>query len=127
MAPHGLRDLDRLDGLSNFSVWKVRILIVLEAYNLRDHAEHTLATPTDVDLLWKHREATGDAKQLIMDNIKDHIVPHIAEKRTANEMWKALTSLYEGKSIQRNMLLEAQMRSFMMTKGEDIEHFLFRL
>ena len=81
----------------------------------------------DADLLRHHREAVGHAKQLIMDSIKDHIVPHIAEKRTTNEMWKALISLYEGKSVQRNMLLEAQMRSFMMTKGEDIEHFLFKL
>ena len=127
MAPHGLGDQDRLEGLSNFSVWKARILIFLEAYGLRDHAEQTLAPPTDADLLLKHREAAGHAKRLIMDTIKDHIVPHIAEKRTANEMWKALTSLYEGKSVQRKMLLEAQMRSFMMNKGEDIEHFLFKL
>ena len=127
MAPHGLRDQDRLEGLSNFSVWKARILIVLEAYSLRYHAKQTLATPTDADLLRKHREAAGHAKRLIMDNIKDHIVPHVAEKKKTNEMWKALTSLYEGKSVQRRMLLEAQMRSFMMTKGEDIEHFLFRL
>ena len=62
-----------------------------------------------------------------MDGIKDHIVPHLAKKKTANEMWKALISLYEGKSVQRKMLLETQMRSFMMTKGEDIEHFLFKL
>ena len=62
-----------------------------------------------------------------MDNIKDHILPHRVEKRTANEMWKALISLYEGKSVQRKMLLETQIRSFMMTKGEDMEHFLFRL
>ena len=45
MALHGLRDQDRLEGLSNFSVSKARILIVLEAYGLRDHAEQTLATP----------------------------------------------------------------------------------
>ena len=62
-----------------------------------------------------------------MDGIKDHIVPHIDEKKKSNEMWKALTSLYEGKSVQRKMLLETRMRSFMMTKGEDMEHFLFRL
>ena len=99
MAPHGLRDQDRLDGLSNFSVWKARILIVLEAYNLRDHVEQNLATPTDADLLRKHKEAFGHAKRLIMDGIKDHIVPHVAEKKTTNEMWKALTSLYEGNSI----------------------------
>ena len=127
MAPLRLRDQDRLEGLSNFSVWKARILIVLEAYGLRDHAEKTLATLIDADLLRKHKEAAGHAKRLIMDNIKDHIVPHIVEKSKTNEMWKALTSMYEGKSIQRKMLLETQMRSFMMTKGEDIEHFLFRL
>ena len=62
-----------------------------------------------------------------MDGIKDYIIPHVAERKTTNEMWKALTSLYEGKSVQRKMLLETQMRSFMMTKGEDMEHFLFRL
>ena len=62
-----------------------------------------------------------------MDGIKDHIVPHVAEKKIANEMWKALTSLYEVKSVQRKMVLETQMRSFMMTKGEDMEHFLFIL
>ena len=62
-----------------------------------------------------------------MDGIKDHIVPHLAEKKIANEMWKALISLYEGKSVQRKTLLETQMRSFMMAKGEDKEHFLFRL
>ena len=99
MASHGLRDQDRLDGLSNFLVWKERILILLEAYNLRDHAKQTLATPTDLDLLQKHKEATGHAKPLIMDGIKDHIVPHITKKKTANEMWKALISLYEGKSV----------------------------
>ena len=106
MAPHGLHDQDRLEGLSKFSVWKARILIVLEAYGLRDHAEQTLATLTDADLLRKHKEIAEHAKWLIMDSIKDHIVPHVAEKKTTNEMWKALTSLYEGKSGQRKMLLE---------------------
>ena len=67
--------------------------------------------PTDADLLRKHNEAAGHAKRLIMDGIKDHIVPIIVEKKTTDEMWKALTSLYEVKSVQRNMLLETQMRS----------------
>ena len=62
-----------------------------------------------------------------MDEVKDHIVPHIAKKKTANEKWKALTALYEGKFVQRKMLLENQLRSFMMTKGEEIEPFLFRI
>ena len=63
MAPHGLCDQDKLDGLSNFSISKARILIVLEAYNLTDHVEQTLATPTDPDLLRKYKEAAGHAKR----------------------------------------------------------------
>ena len=35
--------------------------------------------------------------------------------------------LHQGKSIQKKMLLENQMRLFMMTKGEEIDPFLFRL
>ena len=62
-----------------------------------------------------------------MDGVKDHIVPHIADNKMAQEMWKSLIILYDGKSIQRRMLLENQLRSFIMTKGEEIEPFLFRL
>ena len=94
MVPHGLCDQDRLDDLSNFSIWKARILVVLEAYGIREHAEKVLATPTDAALLEKHNEATTHAKRFIMDEVKDHVVPHIVEKVTAHEMWEALTTLY---------------------------------
>ena len=40
----------------------------------------------DADLLRKHNEVVGHAKRLIMDGIKDHIVPHMAEKKRTNEM-----------------------------------------
>ena len=79
-----MRDQERLDGLYNFSVWKARILIVVETYHLRDHAEQVLATPTDADLLRKHNEVAAHAKRLIMDGVKDHIVPHTAKKKITN-------------------------------------------
>ena len=127
MAPHGLCDRDRLDDLSNFSFWKARILVFMEAYNLREHAEKALATLTDVKLLEKHEEAAAHAKRFIMDGFKDHVIPHIVEKATTHEMWVALATLYEGRSIQRKMLLENQLRLFMMAKGEEIDSFLSRL
>ena len=118
MAPHGIRDQVRLDGLSNFAIWRARILVVMEAYDLREHAEKVLATPTYAKLLEKHNEASTHAKRFIMDGVKDHVVPHIAEKAMTHEMWEALTTLYQGRSVQRKMLLENQLRLFMMAKGE---------
>ena len=102
-------------------------MVVMEACGLRERAEKVLATSTDAKLLEKHEEAAAYAKHFIMDGVKDHVVPHIAEKVTAHEMWVALTTFYEGRSIQRKMLLENQLRLFMMAKGEEIDPFLSRL
>ena len=109
MAPYGLRDQDRLDGVSNFAIWKAKILTVFEEYNIKDHIENVLVVPTDVDALKKFNENQAQAKRLIMDGVKDHGVPHIAEKKTTNEVWTTLTMLYQGSSVQMKMLLENQM------------------
>ena len=38
-----------------------------------------------------------------------------------------LTTLYQGSSVQRKMLLENQLKSYQMQKGEEIDLFLLRL
>ena len=62
-----------------------------------------------------------------MDGVKDHVIPHIAEKNTAREMWEALTTLLEGSSVQWKMLLENQLRLFQTQKAEEIDLFVIRL
>ena len=62
-----------------------------------------------------------------MYGVKDHIVPHIVEKNTTNEMWVALDTMYHGGFFQRRMLLENQMWLFQMMKGDEIDTFLFKL
>ena len=70
--------------MSNFAIWKARILSILEKYGIRDHAENVLAVPTNADALKKFNENQARAKRLIVDGVKDHVVPHIAEKKTIN-------------------------------------------
>ena len=59
----------------------------------------TVDVPIDVDPLKKYEEAQAKAKCMILDQVKDHVIPHIAEKGTGMEMWEALTTLYEGTSV----------------------------
>ena len=112
MARYGLRDQDRLDDMSNFVIWRARILIVLDEFGIKDHAENVLAVPADSDPLKKFKENQARAKPLIMDVVKDHVVPHIVGKNTANEMWTTLETMYQGGFVQREMLLENQMQLF---------------
>ena len=64
---------------------------------------------------------------IIMDGVKDHIVPHLSGKKTALEMWKALESLYQSKNENWRTVLRERMRSAKMTKGEGVVPYLTRL
>lgn len=62
-----------------------------------------------------------------MDGSKDHVVLNIVEKKTKNEVWTNLTTLYQGSFVQQKILLHNHMRMFQMHKGEEIYPFLFIL
>ena len=49
---------------------------------------------TDLQLLVAHKKKEVRAKQMIMDDINDHFIPHIFEKKTMKDMFDALVSLY---------------------------------
>ena len=80
MAMNGLRDQDRLDGASNFVVWKARILSILDRHRIKVFALRIMPIPLDLVDNDKYEEAMAKAKCIILDGVKDHVVQHIAEK-----------------------------------------------
>ena len=83
-----------MDGASNFVIWKVRILAILDKHCIKDYALKTVAVPLDPNANEKYEETEAKAKCMILDGVKDHVIPHIAEKNTIREMWQTLTTLY---------------------------------
>jgi hypothetical protein len=55
------------------------------------------------------------AKKIILDAIKDHLIPHVFEKKTTKEMFDALVSFCQSQNISRNMVLQNTLRSIVMT------------
>jgi len=47
MALHGVRDQDRLDGVSNFAVWKAIILSVFDRNRVKNFAMKVVAVRVD--------------------------------------------------------------------------------
>ena len=99
----------------------------MDEHRIKDHALNMIVVSVDVDPLKKYEEAQAKAKGMIMDRVKDHVIPHIAEKNTTTELWVTLTTLYQGYSVQKKMFLENQLRLFQIHKGEEIDPFLIRL
>ena len=44
-----------------------------------------------------HDVKEAKAQRLILDGIRDHLIPHVAKKKTSYEMWNTLKGLYEAK------------------------------
>ena len=62
-----------------------------------------------------------------MDGIRDHLIPHIDEKKTACEMWTTLKGLYEAKNGNWIMALKEKLQGTKMAKGEGVASFLTRV
>ena len=98
-----LRVDDRLQGAQNFPTWKERITRILDVSDEEERIDSTKVAPTYL-IAWK--KIDSKAMLIIMDGVKDHIVPHLSGKKTAAEMWMALESLYQSKNENQKMVLK---------------------
>jgi hypothetical protein len=117
--------VDKLEGVENFCVWKYRIGLILEENDLARFIKEDVPKPANAAAKAKHQKDTIRAKRIIVDSIKDHLIPQVSSKKTPKEMFDALTKLYEGKYINRKMNLRTQLKNTRMQKGRnDPEIFL---
>ena len=122
-----LRVEDGHQGVHNFPTWEERITRILDVIDAKEHIESTKVAPIDPtdSIAWKKIDSR--AMLIIMDGVKDHIVPHLSGKKTAVEMSMALESLYQSKNKNQKMVLQERMRSTKMARGEGAVPYLTRL
>jgi radical SAM superfamily enzyme len=53
---------------------------------------------------------------MIIDEVKDHIIPHLPGKKTTKEMWESLTKLYQSDNQSIKMMLREKLRSTKMAR-----------
>ena len=93
-----MRAEDRLDGASNWSPWKTKITFILEDLELWDIVQAPVVippAPTPSPLLDADFKKNTKAKRTICDAMRDHIIPHLAGKDYAFEIWASLCKIYQ--------------------------------
>jgi hypothetical protein len=127
----GLRFEDRLDGALNFSPWKERIVLLLEKAELWDIVNNTqknlVTVPIDATLLATFKKKNVKAKRIILDAIKDHVIPRVAGKTNTFEMWAYLTKLYQISNENRKMVLREKLRNIKMTETKNVSSYLTKI
>jgi hypothetical protein len=71
------------------------IVTVLKENKIYNYVNSVVAAPAaDPVALDLHETREAKAQRIILDGVKDHLIPHLAEKKTAKEMWDALKNLF---------------------------------
>ena len=65
--------------------------------------------------------------KIIVDSIKDHLIPQVSSKKTPKQMHDELSRMYEGRNINRKMNLRAQLKGTKMSKGVSIQDYFTRV
>ena len=65
--------------------------------------------------------------RIILNVVKDNVIPHISAKDHAHEMWTALTELFESSNENRKMVLREKLKGIKMVKGEVCMTYLTRI
>ena len=84
---------------------------------LRSTSRMKLQNQEKLKLKDKHEQDLIKEMRIIVDSMKDHLIPQVSSKKTPKKMYDALSRMYEGRNINRNMNLRTQLKSTKMRKG----------
>ena len=115
---------DTLDDVFNYLPWKVRIIAVLKELKIWSFTNTKMTKPIDKDELEEFEALEARAQRVILDGVKDRLIPHLAEKKTAKDMWDTLNQLFEAKNENRKMALKVKLHNVRMNKDEGVASYL---
>ena len=118
---------DKLEGIENLRAWKYCIGLILKENDIVKYIKEEVAEHEEDEAKEKHKKDPIWEMRVIVDSIKDHLIPQVSSKETPKEMYDALFRMYEGRNINKNMNLTAQLKSTKMSQGESIKDYFTRV
>ena len=120
----------KLEGASNYISWKKRIDLILEKNKVLDLVKGKVKKPIDDssdDDKVKFRELELVAMILMVEGIKDNLVPFIANKNHTREMCEALSKLFTIKNIGEVASLKNEITTTKITKEDIVASFFVKI
>jgi hypothetical protein len=124
---------NKLDGASNFRAWKTRIDLVLAKNKVLDIMKGNIMKPEfeegiekevqNIVAIEKFKDGDINDMSIIVESIKDHLIPYIFHLDSLKKMYDALTNLFSIKNIGQVMSLKNELRDMKMNDEDNITSY----
>jgi hypothetical protein len=115
MDASGLRFEDKLDEVSNYSPWEERIMLVLVENDILEFSKFIVAPLVDPKDMAIHKIKDVKSKRIIIDRVKDHLIPRLSREKSIRDMWEVLKSLFQINNENQKNLLRENLKYLKMT------------
>jgi hypothetical protein len=134
---NSMKSENKLDGASNFRAWKTRIDLILAKNKVLDIVKGKITKPEfkegeekepqNVAAMEKFKDVDINAMSIIVDSIKDHLLPYISHLDSSKKMYDALTNLFSVRNIGQVMSLKNELRDMKMNDDDNITSYFVRI
>ena len=92
MSHHTKLD-ENIEGADNFWACKYRISLALEENDLNSYISEEVPVPEEDEAKALHKKKLVMAKRIIVDSIKDNLIPQVSSLKTPKAMFDSLNKL----------------------------------
>jgi hypothetical protein len=132
-----MKSENKLDGASNFRAWKTRIDLILVKNKVLDivkgkimkleFEEREENEPHNVAAMEKVKDVDINSMSIIVDSIRDHLIPYISYLDSSKKLCDALTNLFSVRNIGQVMSLKNELRDMKMNDDDRISSYFVRI
>jgi hypothetical protein len=83
--------------------------------------------PQNVAVMEKFNDNNINAMSIIVDSVKDHLIPYISHLDSSKKMYNALTNLFLVINIGQVMGLKNELRDMKMNDDDSITSYFVRI
>jgi hypothetical protein len=134
---YSMKSENKLEGDSNFRACKTRIKLILEKNKVLDIMKGKIVEPQfeegkekepqKIVVMDKFKENDINAMSIIVDSVKDHLIPYISHLDSSKKMYDSLTNLFSVRNIGQVMSLKNELHDMKMNDDESITSYFVRI
>jgi hypothetical protein len=135
---YSMKSENKLEGDSNFIAWKTRIDLILAKNKMLDIVKGKIMEPQfeaekekepqNVAVMEKFKDNDINTMSIIVDYVKDHLIPYISHLDSSKKMYDALTNLFSIRNNGQVMSLKNELCDMKMNDDDDsITSYIVRI
>jgi hypothetical protein len=134
---YSMKSENKLDGASNFRVWKTRIDIILAKNKVLDIVKGKIVElefeegkekePQNVAVMENFKYGYINAMSIIVESIKYHLIPYISHLDSLKKMYDSLTNLFSIRNIGQVMICKNELHDMKMNDENNITSYFVRI